>query len=182
MGYSFPTLHTERFTLRRIGPADKPRVFEGLSHPEVIRYYGVSYQTLEDTQAQLDWYDYLLESQLGIWWGICYADDPDRLIGACGFSEWHRAHNRAEIGYWLLPDHWGQGIMAECLKAIIRYAFSDMHMHRIVAVVESPNHHSALLAQKSGFRYEGTHRQCELKNGAYIDLDFYALLRGEFAS
>jgi D-sedoheptulose 7-phosphate isomerase len=124
MGYSFPTLRTERFTLRRIGPADKPRGFEGLSHPEVIRYYGVSYRTLEDTQEQLDWYDSLLESQLGIWWGICYPADPDRLIGACGFNEWHRAHNRTEVGYWLLPDHWGQGHHAECLKVIIRYAFS----------------------------------------------------------
>jgi ribosomal-protein-alanine N-acetyltransferase len=49
MENAFPTLRTERFILRRIGPADKPRVFEGLSHPEVIRYYGVSYGTLEET-------------------------------------------------------------------------------------------------------------------------------------
>jgi ribosomal-protein-alanine N-acetyltransferase len=176
MENSFPTLHTERFTLRRIGPADTPRVFEGLSHPEVIRYYGVSYRTLEETQEQMNWYECLLESRTGRWWAICYAHDPDWLIGACGFNEWHRVHNRAEIGYWLLPDYWGQGVMTECLPAIIGHAFTAMHLHRIVAVVEPPNGQSARLVQKLGFGYEGTLRQCEIKNGAYIDHAYYALL------
>jgi ribosomal-protein-alanine N-acetyltransferase len=176
MGNSFPRLQTGRFTLRRIGPADKFRVFEGLSHPDVTRYYGVSYGSLEETQAQMDWYDYLLESQTGIWWGICFTHDPSRLIGACGFNEWHRVHNRAEIGYWLLPDYWGQGVMTECLPAIIGHAFTAMHLHRIVAVVEPPNGQSARLVQKLGFGYEGTLRQCEIKNGAYIDHAYYALL------
>ncbi len=182
MEHVFPTLYTARCTLRRIGPADKPWVFEGLSHPEVIRYYGVSYRTLEETQAQLDWYDSLLESGTGIWWGICFTGDPGRLIGACGFNEWHRAHHRTEIGYWLLPGYWGQGLMSECLPAIIDHAFTAMRMHRIVAVVEPPNAQSAHLVQKLGFRYEGTLRQCELKNGAYIDHAYYALLKGEFGS
>jgi ribosomal-protein-alanine N-acetyltransferase len=176
----FPTLYTARCTLRRIGPADKLRVFEGLSHPEVIRYYGVSYRTLEETQAQLDWYDYLLASETGIWWGICFTSDPGRLIGACGFNEWVQMHNRAETGYWLLPGYWGQGLMRECLSAILGFAFANMRMHRIVAVVEPLNHQSALLVQKLGFRHEGTHRQCEIKNGAYIDLDYYALLKQEW--
>lgn len=176
MGNWFPTLQTERFTLRRIGPADKLRVFEGLSHPEVIRYYGVSYRTLEDTQVQMDWYDYLLESQTGIWWGIVFTDDPGRLIGACGFNEWHRVHNRTEIGYWLLPGCWGRGVMSECLPAIIGHAFTAMQVHRIAAVVEPPNGQSARLLQKLGFRYEGTHHACEIKNGSYIDHAYYALL------
>jgi ribosomal-protein-alanine N-acetyltransferase len=125
----FPTLYTARCTLRRIGPADKLRVFEGLSHPEVIRYYGVSYRTLEETQAQLDWYNYLLASETGIWWGICFTSDPGRLIGACGFNEWVQMHNRAETGYWLLPGYWGQGLMRECLSAILRFAFANMRLH-----------------------------------------------------
>jgi ribosomal-protein-alanine N-acetyltransferase len=53
-----------------------------------------------------------------------------------------------------------------------------MRLHRIVAVIEPANHASARLLQKLGFRYEGTLRQCELKNGAYIDHAYYALLNG----
>ena len=162
--------------MRRIGSADKPRVFEGLSHPDVIRYYGISYQTLEETQLQLDWYEYILESKTGVWWGICFTEDPGHMIGACGFNEWNQLHNRTEIGYWLLPNYWGQGVMKECLAAIIHFAFTHMRMHRIVAVVEPPNYHSALLLQKLGFHYEGTHHQAEFKNNGYIDLDYYALL------
>lgn len=157
-------------------PSDKPKIFEGLSHPDVIRYYGVSYQTYEDTQVQMDWYDYLLVSETGIWWGICDRTVPETLIGACGFDHLERNHRRTEAGYWLLPEYWGMGVMSECFPAIIRYAFSELRLHRIMAVVETENAGSCRLLEKLGFSYEGTHRECEIKNGALISLDHYALL------
>jgi ribosomal-protein-alanine N-acetyltransferase len=157
-------------------PSDKPKIYQGLSHPDVIRYYGVSYQTYEDTQVQMDWYDYLLVSETGIWWAICDRTAPETLIGACGFDHLERSHRRTETGYWLLPDYWGMGVMSECFPAIIRYAFSELDLHRIMAVVETENAGSRRLLEKLGFNYEGTHRECEIKNGAFISLDYYALL------
>lgn len=173
---SFPELRTERFLLRRIRQSDLPLIFRGLSHPDVIRYYGVSCQTIEDTQSQLDWYDSLLTNQTGIWRGICFPDRPDALIGACGLNYWAREHQRAEMGFWLLPEHWGQGIMPECAAAVIQHAFSTMNLHRIEAVVEEENRASARLLQKLGFVYEGTHRDQEIKQGRYINLMYFALL------
>ena len=48
----FPILKTERLLLRQFVDTDLENVFKGLSHPEIIKYYGVSYQTLEATKAQ----------------------------------------------------------------------------------------------------------------------------------
>ena len=172
----FPELQTKRLILRRIMPSDKPKIFQGLSHPDVIRYYGVSYQTYEDTQVQMDWYDYLLVSETGIWWAICDRNAPETLMGACGFDHRERSHRRTETGYWLLPDYWGMGVMSECFPAIIRYAFSELGLHRIMAVVETENAGSRRLLEKFGFSYEGTHRECEIKSNVLISLDYYALL------
>lgn len=175
MTLSFPEIATERFLLRKIVSTDKDVVFEGLSHPEVIRYYGVSYHSFDAVQEQMDWYEDLLITQTGIWWAVCRKDDP-RMIGACGFNEIQSEHRRTEIGFWLLPQFFGQGIMAEVVPAIIEYAFSHLHIHRIQAIVESENAASKKLLAKLGFAFEGTHRECEFKNGRFIDLDYFALL------
>jgi ribosomal-protein-alanine N-acetyltransferase len=143
----FPVLRTDRFLLRQIIEADKQKVFEGLSDPEVIRYYGVSYRSLEETQKQMDWYNSLVTQQTGIWWGICLLHNSESLIGACGFNEWKKEHRRIELGYWLLPSYWHKGIMYECVRAIVDYAFTTMHIHRIEAIVEKENDHSSQFTQ-----------------------------------
>src|SRR4051812_1845689 len=88
----FPVLATPRFILRQIVGTDQPVIFEGLSHPEVTRYYGVSYATLEATSAQMDFYNDLLLDKTGVWWAICHKETPDEMIGACGFNYYDATH------------------------------------------------------------------------------------------
>ncbi|HEY1023999.1 MAG TPA: GNAT family protein [Sphingobacteriaceae bacterium] len=172
----FPQLYTPRFVLREIADTDHQQVFEGLSHPDVIRYYGVSYQTLDAARVQMDWFAHLREKELGIWWAIAEKNNQSRLIGACGFNQWKKEHNSIETGYWLIPEHWNNGVMTECLPQIITYAFIAMNIHRIEAQVETENKNSSRLLTKLGFLYEGTLRDCEIKDGRYISLEYYSLL------
>ncbi len=97
----FPEINTERFLLRNITASDQSKIFEGLSHPDIIKHYGVSYTTFESTNAQMDFYNDLLKNESGIWWAICFKNNPAELIGACGFNDWNKQHKHIEIGYWL---------------------------------------------------------------------------------
>jgi [ribosomal protein S5]-alanine N-acetyltransferase len=177
---AFPELATERLLLRQINPPDQQAVFKGLSDPEVIKYYGVWYQTYKDTQVQMDWFDRLWRQKEGVWWAICLRENPDCLVGACGFNNHSREHRQVEMGYWLMPPWWGKGIMGEAIPFILRYAFTSMEVHRVAAVVESGNEASVKLLARLGFCYEGTHHECELKHGRFIDLSYYALLKRNF--
>lgn len=172
----FPTITTERFILREIADTDHQRVFEGLSHPDVIRYYGVSYHSLDAAREQMDWFADLRKKDLGIWWAIADKKDPSILIGACGFNQWKKEHRCIETGYWLLPEYWSNGVMTECLPTILDYAFKVMGVHRIEAQVETENKSSSRLLSKLGFQYEGTLRDCEIKDGRYVSLECFALL------
>ncbi|MEP7110118.1 MAG: GNAT family protein, partial [Ferruginibacter sp.] len=129
----FPEISTGQFLLRKIIAADQSKIFEGLSHPAIIKYYGVSYTSMESTGAQMDFYNGLLKNESGIWWAICYENNPAELIGACGFNDWHKDHKHLEIGYWLMPGKQGNGIMSKCIPLIIQYAFDILEVHRIVA-------------------------------------------------
>lgn len=54
---TFPILHSPRFLLRQITQDDLRAVFDGLSNPQVIVNYGVSYASLEEAQRQMDWFE-----------------------------------------------------------------------------------------------------------------------------
>ncbi|MEH6436896.1 GNAT family N-acetyltransferase [Massilia sp. DD77] len=174
-----PGIRTARFVLRGFREDDLPRVFRGLGDPRVIAHYGVSYATLEATRAQMRWFQQLETEGTGKWWAICPADEPGQLIGACGVNDIVHAHRRAELGYWLFPEYWGQGIAHECVAAMIKHVFDTMPIYRIGAEVEVDNEASARLLRKLGFSHEGTRRAYEFKNGAPLDLQLFSLLASD---
>jgi len=45
-----PQLTTDRFFLQKIFPEDQQFIFEGLSHPDVIPFYGARYDSFEATK------------------------------------------------------------------------------------------------------------------------------------
>lgn len=171
----FPVLSQQPVILRQIRPADQPAVFRGLSDPQVIRYYGVEYKSLADTQAQMDWYRDIYRNGSGIWWAIT-TEAPGELMGTCGLYNIQYPHRKAELGYWLLPSYWGQGLMAPAVQAVTAYGFESLHLHRIEAYVETQNIPSGRLLQKLGYQQEGTLRDAERKHDRFISLDIYARL------
>lgn len=171
----FPKLETRRLLLDQFGPDDQPFVFKALSHPEVTRHYGVHYPTLDATKAQMEYFENLYSGKTGIWWKILDKETGSRL-GGIGMNNYQKTYHRAEIGYWLLPEHWGRGIVSEALAVMIDYLFREWGIHRLEAIVEEGNRNSVRVLEKAGFVYEGTMRDCEIKNGVYISLMMFSLL------
>ena len=172
----FPTLKTERLLLRQFVESDLENVFKGLSDPEIIKYYGVSYQTLDDTKAQLRFFADLEKDNTGIWWAVCSLDN-DRFYGAGGLNSLSKEHKKAEIGFWLLKEYWGQGIMTEAIPLICKYGFDHLGLHRIEGFVESENENCKNAMKKLSFKHEGTMTDCEIKNERFISLDIYANIK-----
>lgn len=171
----FPELASARFLLRQVVRADQAFIFEGLSHPQVIPYYGVWYDSFEDTTAQMDFYDEQWNGGTGCFWKIVNRD-TEESVGVIGFNNYQQKHNKAELGYWLLPQFWRKGIVAEVLPVVIAYMQGQRGIHRIESLVEEGNEDSYKVMEKAGFVYEGTMRDCEIKRGKYISLRIYSLL------
>ncbi|KAA3623803.1 MAG: N-acetyltransferase [Bacteroidetes bacterium] len=175
MNTSFPTLTTQRLLLRQITPQDLPNIFKGLSHPDIIKYYGVSYNSLEGTKEQMQWFADLEKNGTGIWWAVCNPETGE-FMGAGGFNDLDKTHKKAEIGFWLLPEFWGKGYMKEALTTLCDFAFEHLDLHRIEGFVESENINCKKGMAKLDFELEGTMRDCEVKNGEFISVDIYALV------
>ena len=173
--FASATLHTDRFLLRQFRPDDLTSVFKGLSNPDVIRYYGVSYSSLEETHDQLFWFNDLQKNETGIWWAIC--DKGNRkFYGAIGFNDLSKTDKKAEIGFWLLPEYWGMGIIKEVANPVCNYAFDKLGLIKIEAMVETENENSKKVLKKIDFDYHKTMKNCEIKNDKYISLAIYVRL------
>ena len=175
---AFPTLKTNRLELRQITEADLDNIFRGLSHPDVIRHYGVSYSTLDDTWEQLEWYAELERTHSGIWWAIIWAE-TGQFCGAIGYNNLSREHKKAELGFWLLPEFWKKGIIQEALEPVLKYAFKELHLHRIEAFVETENISSQKALQKQHFQQEGILRDSEIKDGRFISVAIFSKLKSD---
>lgn len=173
MPTTFPTITTPNLLLRQFQPDDIENVFKGLSHPDIIPYYGVSYDSLEATKAQMAFFADLEAHGTGVWWAIC-SPDNQVFYGAGGLNSLSKEHRKAEIGLWLLPEFWGRGIMQEAMPLICQHGFKKLGLHRIEGFVESENQNCKRAMAKLDFVYEGTMRDCEVKNGRFISLDIYA--------
>jgi [ribosomal protein S5]-alanine N-acetyltransferase len=165
--------YTDRLHLRQVLPDDQAFIFEGLSHPQVIAYYGIRYESFEATGAQMQWYAAIRKEGTGLSWII-----TDKIngtsMGDISVYRYCAEHNKAEIGFWLLPQYWHKGYALEALRAVMEFWANEKDLHRMEAFVEPENEASCRLLEKAGFAREGLMRDCEIKNGRYISLVVYA--------
>lgn len=174
----YPILKTNRLLLRQFIASDLENVYKGLSHPDIIKYYGVSYETLEETKQQMTWFSNLEKEETGIWWAICSLDNTI-FYGAIGINDVNKDHQKGEIGFWLLQDFWRKGIITEAMPVICDYVFKHLNLHRIEAVVEIENQNSINVLTKLNFIHEGTMRDCEIKNNQYISLHLFSKIKSD---
>ena len=165
------SIQTDRLVLRAIENSDIQNIFKGLSNAQAIQHYGVSFDTLEATKEQMQWY----AKPQQCWWVICDRE-TEQFYGAGGLNDIATTHKKAEIGLWLLPQFWGNGIMKEAMPLICIYGFEQLGLHRIEGFVDADNQNCKNAMAKLDFEHEGTMRDCEIKDGNYISVDIYAKL------
>ncbi|MYM67728.1 GNAT family N-acetyltransferase [Pseudoduganella sp. FT55W] len=86
-----------------------------------------------------------------------------------------------EIGYRLFdPKLAGRGYVTEACKLLVDYLFKVHPYHRLELLTAPENVASVRVAQKCGFRAEGTLRQSFFINGRYQDVTIFSLLRPEW--
>lgn len=108
-------------------------------------------------------------------WAI--ADEADRLIGTCGYSNWSLPHAHAELVYDLAPEYWGRGVMRAAVREALAWAFETAQFNRVHAFVMTTNAPSIAVLERAGFLREGTLRQYRVARGVARDFHVYASLR-----
>ena len=147
-------LKTERLILRRWEDGDAESLFEYAADPDVGPIAGwPPHQSIEESRDVIKNVFNGKEA-----YAICLKTD-DRAIGAIelklnGHTDLTDRDDECELGYWLGKPFWGQGIMPEAVKEILRHAFEKIGMTKVWAGYYEGNLKSKRVQEKSGFRYQ----------------------------
>ena len=86
----------------------------------------------------------------------------------------------AYVGYWIDEKHAGNGYMPESVVVLARFAFEDLHLHRIQISIIPRNSASRRVVEKLEIRDEGVAQRYLEINGAWEDHVRYAITSEEW--
>ena len=148
-------LETHRLILRRLLPDDLDSLFALYSDPEIRRYFPEGTLTYEETKEELEWFlnGHPSHPQLGLW--ATLHKETNQFIGRCGLLPWTiEQRQEVEVAYLLAKEYWGQGLGTEAAKAIANYGFEQLHLSRLICLIDPENQASRKVATKIGMIFE----------------------------
>ena len=101
---------------------------------------------------------------------------PGELVGAISLFKTDWEARSSEVGYGVRPDRRGRGYASEAVAAVAQWALAAGGMQRIQLCAVTGNLPSLRVAEKAGFRREGTLRRAQLEDDGLHDLAVFSLL------
>ena len=168
-------LETERLRLTPIARDDIPHIFPLMRDSEVMAFWDMPESDDPDLIAAI--VEGQMEEMAGgraIFWAM-RALYEDQFMGVCDLSEIDLRHHRAEVGFMLGRDAWGQGYAFEAVQAVLSYA-ATRGLRRLIARTHLGNRRSDSLLERLGFVEEGLLRGHVLRDGERRDCRLFGLL------
>ena len=174
-------METARLVLRPFVREDAVAMYRNwASDPEVTKFLSWPTYKSVDTAHEI----------LGIWteqytdpafyqWAI-ELKELGQPIGSISVVNHDDRVDLAEIGFCIGKSWWGQGIMTEAMKAVMKYLFEEVGTQRIEAGHDPNNPASGAVQRKCGLKYEGTLRRRIRSNQGITDVAWYAILKEEW--
>ena len=101
-------------------------------------------------------------------------------IGTTTLFRFDPRHRRAEVGYALRSDHWGQGLASEAVSLAIDWALRTLDLHRVEADIDPRNDASRRVLERLGFRSEGVLREHFFVGDLATDSELFGVLATEW--
>lgn len=167
----------DRVDLRPIEEDDLEYLQERMNDPQIWRAIGHSKPINRDQEREF--YEDVVCDDGSVQLLIVADSTP---VGTIGLSDIDWVSQRAEVGYWVAPDHHREGYGSEATELLVAYGFDQLGFHRIAARVFEFNDASQRLLESVGFTREGVHRDAAFVDGEYQDVLWYGLLEDEWRS
>ena len=109
---------------------------------------------------------------------------PDeKLVGFVVLWGLEWTHGEATVSIALgEPEYWGKGLGTEAMSLVLRYAFTELNLHRVTLWVFEYNPRAIRSYEKAGFLKEGVVRALVSREGQRHDVHIMGILRDEWLS
>jgi ribosomal-protein-alanine N-acetyltransferase len=170
------TLTTERLLLRPVDLSDVELVWEA------SRVDGFNDGMTWDPPASKEEIVEITHRNLAHWsqgkdyiFTVCLTAS-EISIGRVGLHK-EEAPDTWNIGFWIHPDHWGNGYASEAARAVLQFGFDTLRAKRILTAHATWNIRSQRVIESLGFRYLQTNPAGFYKRGNPVEEYEYELNR-----
>ncbi|WP_075618764.1 GNAT family N-acetyltransferase [Paenisporosarcina indica] len=147
----FPIIETTNLMLRKMHQNDAHDLFEMRSNPQMNEYTDTQVDaTIEETKAYIEKMNAGVDVKKWIIWAIEHKQS-EKVIGSISVWNLNKEENSGELGYGIIPDYQGQGLMKEALSSVTAYGFDVMQLDNLDAYTEENNRSSLKLLETSDF-------------------------------
>jgi RimJ/RimL family protein N-acetyltransferase len=163
-------IETARLRLRPFTERDVDDIWPFVSDPAFpAKMSWAAHTDRSETRAFVERANRGIADNTGATWAIEHAG---KAVGCVGFHDicWQvRALrlDRGDLGYWLAPALWGQGLMTEAAHAVVRYGFDTVGLHKVTVSCLAHNAPSRRVIEKVAFRYVGRSEEDIWRDGAW---------------
>ncbi len=179
-------IETERLILRPMQMEDVNDLLEYQSNPEIVRYIPWPPRTMEQVKQAAEKtiatgkFDLVEDSDyIVLVWEL---KDTGQVIGQSNMGLISKENKCSNIGWVTHQDFQRQGYAFEATKALLKFAFQNFDLHRVIADIDTRVPKSAALAEKLGMRREAEFKDGEFFKGEWCDMWLYAILKSEFSA
>ena len=164
--------------LRKPEPEDVGPLYDYRNDPLVTRSL-VGFSTGYSKEALSNWVEQQGSRPNDLVYAIADAES-NRCLGHAGLYNIDPRVRIAEFGI-LIGDknHWGRGLGSAISRALVRYGFRELNLHRIYLKVLSTNERAISVYRRLGFQQEGVLRDEQFRDGRYVDVIVMGLLENE---
>jgi [ribosomal protein S5]-alanine N-acetyltransferase len=136
--------------------ADAPGLVLALRDPLIRHYAGFVVDDRTQALARIQrsasaWLD-----EVGAHWVIGGSDGE--VLGSVGFGQLLNGVESGSVGYWLLPEARGQGVVTAAVRLATVAVFDHLGWRRIELYHAVENERSCAVARRCGYRFEGVMR------------------------
>ena len=175
-----PIIQTKRLILRTIQLSDAADMYEYAKTPDVGPVAGWEpHPDLNHTLMIINMFK-MSAAKTGLGVFAIVLKENKKMIGTIELFN-HYQHFKAELGYALNKDYWGNGYVAEAAKGVLKWAFEDLALKRVEVNLFVDNYRSERVCQKLGMHYEGIKKKGYMRyDGKIFDEKVYHLTDDEY--
>ena len=150
----------EKLQIEKLTEQDFPLHLQLVSNTKVMKM--ISGKPLNNKEARKKFRSILQSNDLHADFGYFKITDSQtgNFIGVAKLEIKAKDSNTAELGYLILPEFWGKGIVSIVAKRIMEKAKSQTQLHKVYAIIDPENIPSRRILEKNGF---------QSKESKYID-------------
>lgn len=165
------------YYLRELQKDDLPKINTWRNDQELITMLEAPFRYINLRVDEM-WFDaYMLNRANTVRCAIVRKGD-DAILGLISLVNIDYMNQKAELHIMIGDkENQGKGIGTYAINTIIQHAFNNLNLHRIELSVLEENLRAQHVYEKAGFVCEGCKRKAVYKNGKYVNIRMYAILK-----